>query len=294
MRSGPTPSPEPHTWRFEAIGTAWQIDTARPLTDDIVAAVTGCIVRFDKAWSRFRTDSLVSHIATTYGDFEFPDEAEELLGFYAELHEVSDGAVNPLIGRTLSDLGYDADYSLIESDDPAPVPAWDSVRWKPPVLSTSEPVLLDVGAAGKGMLVDLVSSILGSHLNQFTVNASGDLFHHGTTPIRVALEHPRDPSLAIGVAELEPELALCGSATNRRAWGQGLHHVLDGRTGRPTSDVIATWVVADSCLWADGLATAHFLAEPSLLMGRFTHEYVRMHADGRIAWSPDFPGEVFT
>ncbi len=54
---------------------------------------------------------------------------------------------------------------------------------------------------------------------------------------------------AIGVVELDPEDALCGSATNRRAWGDGLHHVLDGRTGRPTNDIVATWVVVpQSCM----------------------------------------------
>ena len=202
--------------------------------------------------------------------------------------------MNPLIGRTLSDLGYDATYSLSSAAEPAAVPSWDSVTWNRPVLTTIEPVVLDVGAAGKGLLVDLVSSILWQHTHQFTVDASGDIYHHGTTPIRIALEHPADPTRAIGVVELEPEDALCGSATNRRAWGDGLHHVLDARTGHPTHDIVATWVVVPhSCMIADGLATALFLAEPATLMSRFTYEFVRMHADGRVEWSPELPGEVF-
>jgi thiamine biosynthesis lipoprotein len=281
-------------WEFEAIGTAWQIDTWEPLAESIRTEVVTRIDEFDRVWSRFRPDSVISAIAAGAGDWELPDEAELLFHFYDELHDVSDGAVNPLIGRTLSDLGYDADYRLTPVDSPSDVPHWSTISFSAPVLHTTEPVLIDVGAAGKGLLVDLVSGIIRSHrLHQFTVNASGDLHHHGTTPIRVALEHPLDPAMAIGVAELEPELALCASATNRRSWGEGLHHVLDARTGRPTDDIIATWVVAASCMWADGLATAHFLAEPAPLMGRFQHEFVRMHADGRVEWSPDFPGEVF-
>lgn len=281
-------------WRFEAIGTTWQIDTREPLAEDVVAEVLGCISRFDEAWSRFRDDSLVSDIARGAGDWTMPDEADELLSFYADLHELSEGAVTPLIGRTLADLGYDADYSLVPVGDPAPVPAWSSIAWNAPVLTTVSPVLLDVGAAGKGLLVDRVASILRQHVDQVTVNASGDLWHGGTSPLRVALEHPHDPAKAIGVAELNPELALCASATNRRVWGDGLHHVLDGRTGRPVEGVVATWVVAPSCMCADGLATAHFLVEPGVLMGRFEHEFVRMHADGHVEWSPGFPGEVFT
>ncbi len=38
--------------------------------------------------------------------------------------------------------------------------------------------------------------------------------------------------------------------------GTGLHHVLDGRTGLPTNDILATWVVADVP------ATALFFAAP--------------------------------
>ena len=284
-----------HAWTFEAIGTAWQIDTREPLPDDVQAAVLGRIERFDRAWSRFRDDSLVAAIARGAGEWELPDHADQLLGFYDDLHDATAGAVNPLIGRTLSDLGYDASYSLTTTSAPAAVPAWDSVSRNGRMIVTIEPVLLDVGAAGKGLLVDEVSSIISRHTLQFTVDASGDIYHGGTTPIRVALEHPADPTRAVGIAELDPEDALCASATNRRAWGDGLHHVLDARTGRPTSDVVATWVVvAQSCMWADGLATAHFFAEPQMLMDRFQHEYVRMHADGRIEWSPDFPGEIFT
>ncbi len=286
--------PPPDAWQFEAIGTAWQIDTATPLEDAVQSDVLGRIKRFDKTWSRFRDDSLISDIARGAGVWELPDEADHLLSFYDDLFELTGGAVNPLIGRTLADLGYDADYSLTPSARVADVPDWSSVKRKGSVITTTDPLVIDVGAAGKGLLVDLVSSILRERTNQFTVDASGDMYHGGTTPIRVALEHPADPTRAIGVVELEPEDALCGSATNRRTWGDGLHHVLDGRTGKPTSDVVATWVVVpQSCMLADGIATALFLAEPDQLMPRFNYEFVRMHADGRIEWSPEFPGEVF-
>lgn len=286
--------PPPDVWQFEAIGTAWQIDTATPLEDAVRSDVLGRIKRFDKAWSRFRDDSLISDIARGPGVWELPGEAVQLLSFYDELYELTGGAVNPLIGRTLADLGYDPAYSLTRSARVADVPDWSSVKREGSVITTAEPLVIDVGAAGKGLLVDLVSSIISQHTNQFTVDASGDMYHGGTIPIRVALEHPADPTRAIGVVELDPEDALCGSATNRRAWGDGLHHVLDGRTGTPTSDVVATWVVTTgSCMWADGIATALFLVEPDQLVPPFIYEYVRMHADGHVEWSPEFPGEVF-
>ena len=289
------PRPEPAAWQFEAIGTTWQIDTAEPLAQDTVAAVATRIGDFDAVWSRFRPDSVVSKIAVGGGAWVFDEDSRALLDLYVELHDASDGAVTPLVGRTLSDLGYDDTYSLSAVAEPAAVPAWESFDWTYPTLFAHEPLLLDVGAAGKGHLVDLVAQVLGEHdVTDFTIDASGDLLHCQDEPLRVALEHPGDATRAIGVAELPAGRALCASATNRRAWGDGLHHVLDGRTGRPTRDIVATWVVADSCLLADGLATAHFLADPARLMSRFDHEFVRMHTDGRVEWSPNFPGEVFS
>jgi thiamine biosynthesis lipoprotein len=284
-----------HAWGFEAIGTAWQIDTREPITPDTRAAVLERIEEFDQAWSRFRPDSLVSQIADGPGRWQLPDEAAWLFGLFTELNDLTDGAVNPLIGRTLSDLGYDASYSLTASAEPADVPPWSSLELSGGVLTTAEPVLIDVGAAGKGLLVDTVAQIVGRETRQFTVDASGDLYHGGTTSLRVALEHPLDASRAVGVVELDPDDALCASATNRRTWGDGLHHVVDARTGRPTNDVIATWVVVpQSCMRADGLATAHFFADPAALVEHFDHQFVRMHADGRVQWSPDLPGEIFT
>lgn len=97
----------------------------------------------------------------------------------------------------------------------------------------------------------------------------------------------------IGVAHLHQQ-AVCASATNRRAWGPGLHHVLDGRTGLPTNDVLATWVVADDAAVADALATALFFTAPHQLAAIHRFTYVRVGSDGRVDSSPDFDGELFT
>jgi len=174
------------------------------------------------------------------------------------------------------------------------VPSWDeSFSWDGSRLETTRPVLVDVGAAGKGYLADLVGNVLrGAGINEFVVDASGDIVHLGRDAIRVGLEHPRDPSKAIGVIPLRNR-ALCASATNRRVWGNGMHHILDATTGLPTSRVIATWAVADTGLVADGLATALFVGEVHRLAERFEFQYVRMFSGGRVEFSPDLDGELF-
>ncbi len=280
---------------FDAIGTRWEITTPAPLDRDIRVAVASRIEAFDQTYSRFRPDSLVSTIARAAGSWLLPPDAAPLLDLYRRLHRATDGAVTPLVGQALSDLGYDATYSLRATGRALTVPEWDDViHWDGERITTSAPVLLDFGAAGKGYLVDLVAEVLAqAGVADHVIDAGGDLRHHGDDAIRVALEHPRDPRRAIGVVALR-DAALCASAPNRRAWAPGVHHVLDGRTGRPTRDVLATWALAPTAMVADGVATALFFAAPDRLAEEFGVSYVRVRDDGRAEWSADLPGELFT
>ena len=279
---------------FEAIGTDWRVETAEPLGVDVAAAVAHRIEIFDRTWSRFRADSLVTRIAETPGTWTFPPDAPALFALYRELYEATDGAVNPLVGRSLERLGYDAAYSLRPSGAAAPAPAWDdAISWNGESLATIAPVVLDVGAAGKGYLVDLVGDVLRSYgVDDFVVDASGDIVHAGAGETRIALEHPLDSSKAIGVVALSNG-ALCASASNRRAWGTGLHHVVDATTGLPTSSVIATWVVAQTGLVADGLATGLFFAPAERFAALDDFQWVRMFSTGRVEHSAQFDGELF-
>jgi thiamine biosynthesis lipoprotein len=285
------PRPE---WAFEAIGTQWLLDSATPFEAPERRRVTEAVDSFDQAWSRFRPDSFVSEVARHPGTYPLPEHGAEMLAFYHSLYEVTEGAVTPLVGSALVQLGYDADYTLSPRGGAIAPPSWgDVMELDGDVLVVHEPVLLDVGAAGKGRLVDIVSDLLrdAGH-DDFTVDASGDIRTIGGDPLRVGLEHPQNPSQAIGIAVLA-DAAICASATNRRAWGTGLHHVLDGRTGEPTLDVTATWAVASTAMLADGLATALFFADPHELRRHFDFQHVRVFAGGQVDWSGDFDGEVF-
>lgn len=284
--------------RFAAIGTNWQIDTEQPLPDLVKARIAGLCEDFVRTWSRFRTDSLVAEIAHAEagGRFDIPARDLPLLELYDRLSAATDGAVDPLVGRDLELLGYDACYTL--KPDCAGLAARVPDSWTRDVrrdgteLVTDRPVVIDVGAAGKGYLVDLIAQALeDAGIDRFVVDGSGDLRHRGHEPVVVGLEHPTRPRRVIGTVPLK-DAALCASATSRRTWGEGLHHVLEGRTGRPVADVVATWAMAADAATADGLATALFVAEPGQFEG-FTFSWVRMLADGRVQWSNDFPGELF-
>jgi thiamine biosynthesis lipoprotein ApbE len=95
--------------------------------------------------------------------FPLPEDSTVLFDLYDRLYEATGGAVDPLVGRSLELLGYDATYSLTpapaavrEAEGPGR-PKWSSdvIRDGSTVI-THAPLVIDVGAAGKGYLVDLV------------------------------------------------------------------------------------------------------------------------------------------
>jgi thiamine biosynthesis lipoprotein len=291
-------SAAPDSWRFDAIGTTWEIVTERRLPSPVRDEVTTRIDGFDREWSRFRADSVVSALAQTAGAVPAPADAVPMLDALAALADATGGAVNPLVGGSLDALGYDAAYSLRDRGaTPAPAGWRELLSWHDGRLALVEPATIDVGALGKGRLVDLVLGILvGTEAGDITVDAGGDLAVRGR-PQRIGLEHPFDPRRAIGVWEVT-DAALCASAVNRRAWpsatGTGiLHHVLDARTGQPVRTIAATWAVAADAMAADAVASALFFDGGPRLAHEWGVEWVRMTTDGRIEWSPGCRADLF-
>jgi len=284
---------------FEAIGTQWHIDVYDEINafrfESLMDAVRERIEFFDKTYSRFRADSLISIMAHSAGSFLLPDDATPMIEVYRKLYDLTSGAVTPLIGQALSDAGYDAVYSLISKPMTSPKP-WDEIMtFKDSTLELREPALLDFGAAGKGHLIDIVAVMLRAEgIESFCVEAGGDMCHQdfAEKSLRVGLENPVDTSQVIGIASIANK-SICGSAGNKRAW-EKFHHILDPRTLTSPKHILAVWVVADTTLIADGLTTALMFVAPDVLQNEFDFEYAILHHDFSITASAGFPGEFFS
>lgn len=284
------------TWHFDAIGTNWEIDTVDSLGASVRAVIRERIEDFDRVYSRFREDSVVTALSRKAQTVVLPDDAVNLFGLYRALYGATGGAVSPLVGDALTHLGYDATYRLTSLPGPArPIPAFDDVvSLDGTTLTAHRPVTLDIGAVGKGYLVDIVAGLLDDNdVTEYTIDASGDVRHRGHVSEKVGLENPRDPSHILGVADVSNR-ALAASATNRRTWGDGLHHIINALTGLPTQTVEATFVIADTAAMADGLATALFMASPEELQRVGGFDWLMMFSDGSLRASRNFPGEVFS
>jgi thiamine biosynthesis lipoprotein len=281
---------------FEAIGTKWTIDLyAHSFSPELEAAIHERISSFDLVYSRFRGDSLVTRISREAGTYSLPDDAQPLLHLYKKLYQLTGGRMTPLIGKVLVDAGYDSQYRLEQTAPLTSPPRWeDVVSYIHPLLTVSEPVLVDVGAAGKGYLVDLVGEVLASHgVSSFCIDAGGDmLVVSPQEPLRVGLENPDAADEVVGIATLDSG-SICASAGNRRTWGK-FHHTIDPLTLKSPTHLKAVWVVAESALVADGLATALSFAPAVTLLQDFSFSYALLREDGTMEASKDFPAEFFT
>lgn len=289
---------KPASFAYESMGTHWEVSIWDPLEKDQLQKLNQEIIAmsevFDNTYSRFIPTSLVSQISSQTGTVEVPEDFIHMLKLYEQFFKVSQKKVNPLIGNTLSDMGYDQKYSLKKKK---------TIHHTPDLLETvtiidnthikiKEPVLFDFGGLGKGYFVDKITQfLLKNNVRNILVNGSGDINYQGDTPITVGLEHPLDTTKVIGTLEFSRG-AMCSSATNRRAWGE-YHHIIDPVSLKSPSEILAAWVTTETAALADGLTTALFFVPPEQFLPHYKFEYLLLNKDLKVKRSPGFKAVLF-
>ncbi len=290
---------ETSRFEFQAIGTSWHIHIydaiSKNAEEKLFSEIKNRIDIFDKTYSRFRKDSLVWKISEKIGEYVFPADAEKLFSMYREIYDATNGFVTPLMGRLISDLGYDEKYSLKPKEKIGDVPKWDDVMiYKNLTLTTKEPVLLDFGAAGKGYLIDIVYELIKeSGVKTFMVNAGGDirLQSAGEKVFTIGLENPKNFKEIVGTVKIKTG-SIAGSAGSRRHWDK-YHHILNPKTKSSPDNIAAIWVLADTTILADALTTVLFFISPEKVLEKFSFECMILYSDFSAYVSKGFPGELF-
>lgn len=280
---------------FEAIGTHWEIDIKEEISKELEISLYKKIMDrieiFDKDYSRFREDSLVTKISRQAGEYAMPEDFDYMFQIYKKAYGATNGLVTPLVGDVLISLGYDAKYSLEKKSLVTAVPLEEIVVWSKPVLYIKQPTMLDIGACGKGYLVDIVSEIIEKEgIKKFIVDGSGDMKVFGEE-IKVGLEHPEDKQSVIGTILLKDK-SLCGSSGNRRKWAD-VHHIVNPKTGVSPKNVLSVWVVAESTILADILTTCLFFVSAESLKKDFDFDYLILKDDYSVEFSGGINAEIF-
>ncbi len=131
---------------------------------------------------------------------------------------------------------------------------------------------IGLGGIAKGKVVDVAIRYLRTHgADGALVNAGGDMFGFGTKPggesWKIGLRHPRQQdtlmtdNISIGGRNFG-DFAVVTSGDYERSFihdGIRYHHIIDPRTGMPSSGLSSVTVFGVNAEWADAFATAIFV-----------------------------------
>jgi thiamine biosynthesis lipoprotein len=299
----------PASETFEAIGSVHRIAvTEHAQLVDAVDIARDHLAHLDRAVSRFRPDSEVSALArlAEHGRASAPASPIFVSYLRAALRvaRLTDGLVDPTVGRAVAASGYDADLAVVRlrsgSGDPDladVVPGWARVSvsddgW----VGVSRGTLLDLGASAKAHAADTIAALLARELRGgFLVDLGGDVATSGAVPRggwRIGIELA-DGSVA-QVVEGDGQ-AFATSSTRLRTWhvgGQERHHLVDPRTGRTA---LTHWAQVTcsgaTALEANAASTAAVLLGPDAPAWLTGHGIpARLDAlDGTVVRTPGWP-----
>jgi thiamine biosynthesis lipoprotein len=260
---------------FRALGTLAVVVVTDPeALPTAMAMVAAEISACDRACSRFRDDSDLSRLNAAGG--RLVDVSSRLLDELAaamRAAHLTDGVVDPTVGRALVSLGYDRDFPLVASTDRPgtirliPVPGWqclhiDLARGRAQVPAG---VLVDLGATAKARCADRAAAAAAAAAGcGVLVSLGGDVAVAGAAPVGGWKVRVTDSASAdAGAPGQTVEILTGGLATSGvtvRAWRRGgteLHHIVDPRKGAPAPVVWRTVsVAAANCIDANIASTA--------------------------------------
>ena len=262
---------------FRAMGT--EIALVGPDVDLFQAAgvVEAVFAREELRFSRFRPESELTRVNAAAGRWtDVSAPFETLLGLAIRQATATDGLFDPTVLDAMLAIGYDRTFDEVLAGardalrPPRPCGRWSEVRQKPGAVLVPEGVGLDFGGIAKGWTADMAAAeAVAAGLPWAIVSAGGDLRIAGDPPpSEIAVDDPEDGSIELTRLTLS-EGALATSSTVARAWGEGLHHIIDPRSGAPSAtDVI------QSTVWAPTCAEAEVCAKWALLTGTSVAEKI--------------------
>lgn len=263
-------SPEPAARRFEALGSECELYALGAGEDALDAAVAWVHRQHDR-FTRFEEHSELSRLNAAAGAWQpVSADLEALLRVCLEAYETSGGLVHAGVLRQLLAAGYTRTFregptalTLERGTPPPPLP--ETLEVAPGRARLARGTGIDLGGIAKGWLADRCVERLG---DDALANLGGDLAARGGGPT--------GEGWPVGVGDrtlLLRDMGAATSGTRARRWGDGLHHLIDPRTGLPAqTDLEEVSVVARSGAEAEVQAKTALLlgaaAAPAWLEGR--------------------------
>jgi thiamine biosynthesis lipoprotein len=263
--------------RFEAMASPCEV--LLDGGDEVLAAALTQLaqaeaLRIERAFSRYRSDSVVARIHAARGRaIEVDTETAALLDFAAQCHQISGGLFDISSGVLRGAWRFDGSDQVPSAAAVAALRervGWTKLAWQRPILTLPDGMELDFGGLGKEYAVDRVIGLMrGRTALPVLINFGGDLAVTGPRaqgqPWRIGVERPDDAEAPAGILCVYAGAITTSGDARRFLLKDGVRygHILDPRTGWPVAGAPrSVTVAAPTCTEAGLLSTLALLQGP--------------------------------
>ena len=237
---------------------------------------------------------------------DIPASLTELIRLSQLYYERSQFVFDPAIGKLIAAYGFHGsstpDQALIESLRQDIPTMSDLVIRNGQAQSANPDLQLDFGGIAKGYAVELIRDFLHRQgFEHFLIDAGGDLQISGGKlgkEWNIAIQDPFKPG-AIASIELSGQQALFTSGNYQRYYRQGskiVHHIIDPRTGAPSTRISSATVLAVDPVLADVAATSLMIDglenHRSLAVSLGISDYLIVSDDRQILVTKSFASKI--
>ena len=269
--------------QFFTLGTVvdvslWGVDNQRAA--DAVKTVENVLNEVHRRWHAWEPSELTRiNAGLAAGQaVTISEDESQVLQQAKSLAEQSEELFNPAIGKLIGLWGFHS--SDVPKGPPPPQADIDRLLAAQAsmadltidattIRSRNPAVEIDLGAVAKGYGVDLaIDALRKMGIRNAIVNAGGGLHaigKHGNRPWRIGIREPTHASGIIASVNLRDDEAVHTSGNYERFYdyqGRRYHHIIDPRSGYPSSTAISATVIHRDGALADAAATAIMIAGP--------------------------------
>ncbi len=251
------------------------LDATGPAAEAALAEVPGWFAAWERALSRFRSDSELVALNHQAGAGPMPVSATlwAVIGSSLEAARLSGGLVTPTLLDALERAGYDRDFAALEHEATAvrsgATRQTSSGDWRlvhldayRRAVTLPQGLRLDLGGFAKGWAADMAARRL-KDIGPALVDVGGDIAVSGPqtdgSPWPIAVADPLCPDEPLDLLLLHAG-GVATSGRDYRRWRRGElegHHIIDPRSGEPAAtDLLTATVVAPSAQEAEAAAKA--------------------------------------
>jgi len=268
--------------------------------DDAISKAFEEMKRIDDLFTTFNDQSPVFKINNQIDTIIKVDaEIYKLIVLCDSITKLSDGCFDVSLNNIIKAWGFDFDNFRVpaksEIDSASILSGWNNIKiLAEDKIFKKRKVELNFGAIAKGYAVDKAIEVLkNSEIKEALVNAGGEISVIGNN-WTVGIQHPRKINSIIKKIKLnENTIATSGDYEQYfEVDGIRYHHILDPKTGYPSTGLQSVTIINKSNTLADALATAVFVMGKEkgmkLIESLDDTEAMMIDSDGNIFYSSGF------